>query len=325
METTSTRRGQNFVASATHILVAAPAERDPRRSSTASRRACSRKQAAPSTAMSDSPSPGQMLGTPASVSLPYRDTPRSDTNTTIRRAARPTRSIFADTSPGRAAIICEGGIRRPADSAERVPRRAGAGFTDVYGRVHWQSHCRSAGRPADVHDARSPGQPAAAAHGVVRGFVQDSFRVRPDVTLTAGLRYDLTSPPVDVEDRATALRSAVRATRCRSARAACHARVTTRIGTTGRRVSAPPGRWTMRRRQCCEAPTAFITTIRRSRRAKGCTSTRRISIFRRSSRRRSGLITLTDPFPSGFPDSDAEPGVRHSARSADAVTCTSST
>src|SRR5687767_111801 len=34
-------------------------------------------------------------------------------------------------------------------------------------------------------------------------FVQDSYRVRPNVTLSAGLRYDLTSPPVDVEDRAT--------------------------------------------------------------------------------------------------------------------------
>jgi hypothetical protein len=34
-------------------------------------------------------------------------------------------------------------------------------------------------------------------------FVQDSYRVRPHITLSAGLRYDLTSPPVDVEDRAT--------------------------------------------------------------------------------------------------------------------------
>jgi hypothetical protein len=34
-------------------------------------------------------------------------------------------------------------------------------------------------------------------------FVQDSYRARPNVTLSAGLRYNLTSPPVDVEDRAT--------------------------------------------------------------------------------------------------------------------------
>jgi hypothetical protein len=34
-------------------------------------------------------------------------------------------------------------------------------------------------------------------------FVQDSYRIRPNVTLSAGLRYDLTSPPVDVDDRAT--------------------------------------------------------------------------------------------------------------------------
>ena len=34
-------------------------------------------------------------------------------------------------------------------------------------------------------------------------FVQDSFRVRPSLTVSAGLRYDITSPPVDVEDRAS--------------------------------------------------------------------------------------------------------------------------
>ncbi|RPI57568.1 MAG: TonB-dependent receptor [Acidobacteria bacterium] len=34
-------------------------------------------------------------------------------------------------------------------------------------------------------------------------FVQDSYRIRPNVTLSAGLRYDLTSPPVDADDRAT--------------------------------------------------------------------------------------------------------------------------
>ena len=34
-------------------------------------------------------------------------------------------------------------------------------------------------------------------------FIQDSYRVRPNLTLSAGLRYDVTSPPVDAEDRAT--------------------------------------------------------------------------------------------------------------------------
>ena len=33
-------------------------------------------------------------------------------------------------------------------------------------------------------------------------FFQDSYRIRPDLTLTAGLRYEYTSPPVDAEDRA---------------------------------------------------------------------------------------------------------------------------
>ncbi len=34
-------------------------------------------------------------------------------------------------------------------------------------------------------------------------FVNDSFRVAPRMTLTAGLRYEYNSPPVDAEDRAT--------------------------------------------------------------------------------------------------------------------------
>ena len=33
-------------------------------------------------------------------------------------------------------------------------------------------------------------------------FVNDSFRVRPRLTLTAGLRYEYNSPPVDAADRA---------------------------------------------------------------------------------------------------------------------------
>jgi outer membrane receptor protein involved in Fe transport len=36
----------------------------------------------------------------------------------------------------------------------------------------------------------------------VYGFVQDTWRLRPDVTLTAGLRYEYNSPPVDAADRA---------------------------------------------------------------------------------------------------------------------------
>ena len=33
-------------------------------------------------------------------------------------------------------------------------------------------------------------------------FFQDSYRIRPDLTLTAGLRYEYTSPPLDADDRA---------------------------------------------------------------------------------------------------------------------------
>ena len=34
-------------------------------------------------------------------------------------------------------------------------------------------------------------------------FVQDSFRIRPRLTLSAGLRYEIGSPPVDADDRAS--------------------------------------------------------------------------------------------------------------------------
>src|SRR5262249_4101165 len=34
------------------------------------------------------------------------------------------------------------------------------------------------------------------------GYVNDSFRVRPDLTISMGLRYEYNSPPVDVSDRA---------------------------------------------------------------------------------------------------------------------------
>jgi len=34
-------------------------------------------------------------------------------------------------------------------------------------------------------------------------FVQDNVRIRPDVTLSAGLRYEVSSPPVDADDRAS--------------------------------------------------------------------------------------------------------------------------
>ena len=131
-------------------------------------------------------------------------------------------------------------------------------------------------------------------------FVQDSYRVRPNVTLSAGLRYDLTSPPVDVDDRAT-LYDPQTGTLVPWGPAACRAPATRPTATTGRRVSAPRGRLTRRRPRCCAARMASTTTIRRSRRAKGCTSARRISIFPRSLPSPLGLVTLTDPFPSNFP------------------------
>ena len=58
--------------------------------------------------------------------------------------------------------------------------------------------------PADVHDAgaRSTTR-SVCAPSRTRGSCRTAIRIRPNLTLSAGLRYDLTSPPVDVDDRAT--------------------------------------------------------------------------------------------------------------------------
>ena len=41
-------------------------------------------------------------------------------------------------------------------------------------------------------------------------FVHDNFRIRPNLTLSAGLRYEYTSPPVDADDRANVYDPATR-------------------------------------------------------------------------------------------------------------------
>lgn len=69
------------------------------------------------------------------------------------------------------------------------------------------------GYPSTTGVARLDNQQHLRTHGAY-GFAQDTWRIRPDLTLSAGLRYEYNSPPVDAEDRANlydpATRSLVR-------------------------------------------------------------------------------------------------------------------
>jgi hypothetical protein len=58
------------------------------------------------------------------------------------------------------------------------------------------------GIPALTGGARLDNPQHLRTHSV-NLFVNDSIRIRPDLTLSAGLRYELNAPPVDRDDRAT--------------------------------------------------------------------------------------------------------------------------
>jgi outer membrane receptor protein involved in Fe transport len=65
------------------------------------------------------------------------------------------------------------------------------------------------GYPSLTGVARLDNQQHLRTHGAY-GFAQDTWHVRPDLTLSAGLRYEYNSPPVDAEDRANLYDPAVR-------------------------------------------------------------------------------------------------------------------
>ena len=65
------------------------------------------------------------------------------------------------------------------------------------------------GYPSLTGVARLDNQQHLRTHSAY-GFAQDTWHVRPDLTLSAGLRYEYNSPPVDAEDRANLYDPAVR-------------------------------------------------------------------------------------------------------------------
>ena len=105
---------------------------------------------------------------------------------------------------GRAAahLVKFGGelLRRPAVG---VPRRAGARLPHLRrSGLHRQRARGPPARPAGADRRRAAGQPAEPARPAWSAFAHDDWRVLPSLTVSAGLRYDYMSPPVDADDRA---------------------------------------------------------------------------------------------------------------------------
>jgi hypothetical protein len=131
-------------------------------------------------------------------------------------------------------------------------------------------------------------------------FVQDSYRVRPNVTLSAGLRYDLTSPPVDVDDRATLYNP--------------ETGMLSRVGTDGlTRAGYETDRnnWAPRIGAAWTVDEAATTVLRGAygihynhsalAPSEGLYFSAPYFTFSAFFPSPLGLVTLTDPFPSNFP------------------------
>ncbi|HKY23001.1 MAG TPA: TonB-dependent receptor [Vicinamibacterales bacterium] len=131
-------------------------------------------------------------------------------------------------------------------------------------------------------------------------FVQDSFRVRPNLTLTAGLRYDLTSPPVDVEDRASLYDPQTRSIQV--------------VGTGGLSragYDADRNNWAPRVGLAWTVDSAETTVLRGAygihynhsalAPSEGLYFNAPYFNFAAYFTSPAGLVTLSDPFPKGFP------------------------
>ena len=145
-------------------------------------------------------------------------------------------------------------------------------------RVHRQRAGRSAARAAERvtvgADARQSAE--SAARRATAFFLQDSVSLSPTVTVTAGLRYELNTPPVDANDRVDSLRPRNRTAGRRSG--------TEGMPRGGYEADMQQLRAAPRRRLVACGPTpssaaatASPTTSRRWRRTSSSTSTRRTS------------------------------------------------
>jgi hypothetical protein len=132
------------------------------------------------------------------------------------------------------------------------------------------------------------------------GFAQDSYRIHPALTLSAGVRYDLISPPVDAGDRASLYDPATRSSQP--------------VGTSGLPrggYDADRNNWAPRLGAAWTVDAAATTVIRGAygihhnqsalAPSEGLYFNAPYFNFAAYFTSPAGLITLTDPFPQGFP------------------------
>ncbi len=131
-------------------------------------------------------------------------------------------------------------------------------------------------------------------------FVQDSYRVRPNVTLSAGLRYDLTSPPVDVDDRATLYDPQTGELVAVGTNGMPRAGYESDLNNWAPRVGAA---WTLDQAATTVLRGAYGIHYNHSALApsEGLYFSAPYFNFSAFFTSAAGLVTLTDPFPSNFP------------------------
>ena len=131
-------------------------------------------------------------------------------------------------------------------------------------------------------------------------FVQDSFRVRPNLTVSAGLRYDLTSPPVDVDDRATLYDPQTGELVAVGTNGMPRAGYESDLNNWAPRVGAA---WTLDQAATTVLRGAYGIHYNHSALApsEGLYFSAPYFNFSAYFTSAAGLVTLTDPFPSNFP------------------------
>ena len=130
--------------------------------------------------------------------------------------------------------------------------------------------------------------------------MQDSFRVRPNLTVSAGLRYDITSPPVDVEDRASLFNQQTGSLQAVGTGGLPRAGYATDRNNWAPRVGAA---WTVDAAETTVVRGAYGIHYNHSALApsEGLYFNAPYFNFAAYFTSPLGLVTLSDPFPRGFP------------------------
>ncbi len=131
-------------------------------------------------------------------------------------------------------------------------------------------------------------------------FVQDSYRIRPNLTVSAGLRYDVTSPPVDVEDRASLYNPQTGTLQAVGANGLPRSGYETDRNNWAPRLGAA---WTVDNAETTVLRAAYGMHYNHSALApsEGLYFNAPYFNFTAYFTSPLGLLTLSDPFPSGFP------------------------